>query len=108
MMETVVWVLLVTAGSAYVLASGLLFLFGTNLTVLSLTTMRHGSGSLTKSGKGGSIELSDNLPMVTVQLPIYNELYVAARIISSVAELDYPQDRLLDWLTRRDPQTTRP
>ncbi|MGB0402555.1 MAG: cellulose synthase family protein [Salibacteraceae bacterium] len=29
-------------------------------------------------------------PHVTVQLPIYNEKYVAARLIQKVAELDYP------------------
>jgi cellulose synthase/poly-beta-1,6-N-acetylglucosamine synthase-like glycosyltransferase len=34
------------------------------------------------------------LPRVTVQLPIYNELYVAERLINAVARLDYPADRL--------------
>jgi cellulose synthase/poly-beta-1,6-N-acetylglucosamine synthase-like glycosyltransferase len=33
-------------------------------------------------------------PMVTVQLPIYNELYVARRLIDAVCKLDYPRDRL--------------
>lgn len=33
-------------------------------------------------------------PYVTVQLPIYNEYYVAERIIKSVAALDYPKDKL--------------
>ncbi len=30
------------------------------------------------------------LPRVTVQLPVYNELYVAERLISAAARLDYP------------------
>jgi cellulose synthase/poly-beta-1,6-N-acetylglucosamine synthase-like glycosyltransferase len=34
------------------------------------------------------------LPPVTVQLPLYNERYVAARVIDAVAALDYPRDRL--------------
>lgn len=34
------------------------------------------------------------LPFVTVQLPLYNEQYVAARLIDSIAQLDYPIDRL--------------
>ncbi|MEO5722321.1 MAG: cellulose synthase family protein [Chthoniobacterales bacterium] len=34
------------------------------------------------------------LPMVTVQLPIYNEVYVVERLLKSVSELDYPRDRL--------------
>ena len=34
------------------------------------------------------------LPKVTVQLPIFNEMYVADRLIASVCELDYPKDLL--------------
>ena len=34
------------------------------------------------------------LPRVTVQLPIFNEMYVADRLIASVCELDYPKDLL--------------
>jgi cellulose synthase/poly-beta-1,6-N-acetylglucosamine synthase-like glycosyltransferase len=33
-------------------------------------------------------------PAVTVQLPIYNERYVARRLLSAVGGLDYPADRL--------------
>ena len=33
-------------------------------------------------------------PLVTVQLPIYNERYVVARLIDAVCALDYPPDRL--------------
>ena len=33
-------------------------------------------------------------PMVTVQLPVYNERYVVERLIRAVAALDYPIDRL--------------
>ena len=34
------------------------------------------------------------LPRVTVQLPIYNEVYVAERLIAAAAALDYPRDLL--------------
>jgi cellulose synthase/poly-beta-1,6-N-acetylglucosamine synthase-like glycosyltransferase len=34
------------------------------------------------------------LPNVTVQLPLYNEMYVAERLLDAVAALDYPQDKL--------------
>ena len=34
------------------------------------------------------------LPSVTVQLPLYNERYVAERAIRALAALDYPHDRL--------------
>lgn len=33
-------------------------------------------------------------PLVTVQLPLYNEMYVATRLIDAVCRLDYPRDRL--------------
>jgi cellulose synthase/poly-beta-1,6-N-acetylglucosamine synthase-like glycosyltransferase len=36
----------------------------------------------------------DDLPRVTIQLPIYNEMYVADRLIDAVCEMDYPRDRL--------------
>lgn len=36
----------------------------------------------------------DNVPIVTVQLPIYNEKYVAERLVDAVAALDYPKDKL--------------
>jgi cellulose synthase/poly-beta-1,6-N-acetylglucosamine synthase-like glycosyltransferase len=35
-----------------------------------------------------------NLPRVTIQLPIYNEMYVADRLIDTVCEMDYPRDLL--------------
>ena len=34
------------------------------------------------------------LPRVTIQLPIYNEMYVADRLIDAVCEIDYPRDLL--------------
>jgi len=35
-----------------------------------------------------------DLPVVTVQLPIYNEKYVLERLLAAVVGLDYPRDRL--------------
>src|SRR5436189_5137814 len=34
------------------------------------------------------------LPRVTVQLPIYNEMYVADRLIDAVCQIDYPRELL--------------
>lgn len=36
----------------------------------------------------------NDLPTVTVQLPIYNEMYVVERLVKAVTELDYPRERL--------------
>jgi cellulose synthase/poly-beta-1,6-N-acetylglucosamine synthase-like glycosyltransferase len=33
------------------------------------------------------------LPFVTIQLPLYNELYVVDRLIDSIAKFDYPKDK---------------
>src|SRR4051812_2305680 len=34
------------------------------------------------------------LPRVTIQLPIYNEMYVADRLIDAVCEMEYPRELL--------------
>ncbi len=41
-----------------------------------------------------STVLSGNYPAVTVQIPLYNERYVAERAIRAAASLDYPSARL--------------
>jgi len=33
-------------------------------------------------------------PLVTIQLPIYNEKYVATRLVDSVCKMDYPKNRM--------------
>jgi cellulose synthase/poly-beta-1,6-N-acetylglucosamine synthase-like glycosyltransferase len=35
-----------------------------------------------------------DLPLVTVQLPVFNEMHVVDRLLDSVAAMDYPQDKL--------------
>ena len=36
----------------------------------------------------------DELPHITVQLPLFNEMYVVERLVKAVTEIDYPRDRL--------------
>lgn len=36
----------------------------------------------------------ENLPPVTVQLPLFNEMYVVERLLEACVNLDYPKDRL--------------
>ena len=38
--------------------------------------------------------LPEELPHVTVQLPLYNELYVTERLLDAVAAIDWPADKL--------------
>lgn len=46
-----------------------------------------------KRAKGNEVSFSQ-LPMVTIQLPLYNEKYVSSRLIDAVCNMDYPKDRL--------------
>ena len=36
----------------------------------------------------------EDLPVVTVQLPVFNEMHVVDRLLDAVAALDYPQEKL--------------
>jgi hypothetical protein len=37
---------------------------------------------------------ADRLPRITVQLPLYNEMYVSERLIEAVTKIDYPRELL--------------
>lgn len=37
---------------------------------------------------------AEEIPIVTVQLPVYNELYVMERLLDNIVKLDYPKDKL--------------
>ena len=36
----------------------------------------------------------DEVPYVTIQLPVYNEMYVMERLLDNIAKIDYPHDKL--------------
>lgn len=81
----------------YVFIAGIYILALTYITVFALFQFRllHFYRKFWK--KGGiapprHVEEAD-LPFVTVQIPIYNEMYVIERLIDRVAEFDYPKDK---------------
>jgi cellulose synthase/poly-beta-1,6-N-acetylglucosamine synthase-like glycosyltransferase len=76
---------------AILYCSSLIFLFLFSLGQLHLTW--HYLRSLRKN-KAVPHALPNELPVVTVQLPIYNERYVAERLLDSIARLNYPADKL--------------
>jgi cellulose synthase/poly-beta-1,6-N-acetylglucosamine synthase-like glycosyltransferase len=41
-----------------------------------------------------NIDHNDYWPIVTIQLPIFNERYVSQRLVDAVCALDYPRDRM--------------
>jgi cellulose synthase/poly-beta-1,6-N-acetylglucosamine synthase-like glycosyltransferase len=77
--------------------------YGLNAIILSLLYLRHahddkessqeGSGNILPSVEQGR-GMADDLPTVTVQVPVFNERHVINRAIDAVAALDYPRDRL--------------
>ena len=54
---------------------------------------------------------SDEVPFVTIQLPVFNEMYVMDRLLDNIALIDYPKDKLeiqvLDDSTDETVETTR-
>ena len=37
---------------------------------------------------------SQDLPVVTIQLPVFNELYVMERLLENIADIEYPKEKL--------------
>ena len=68
------------------LTSIALFAFGANLLFLTWRSTRLPSRVHQPVLKGTE-------PRVCVQVPIYNERYVAERVLDAVCELDWPRDR---------------
>lgn len=77
----------------YGLISLFLFVFGTNLVTFALRVWKRGPQTH-ESQPLATTHSSSELPLVTVQLPIYNELYVSERVIAATCALDYPRELL--------------
>jgi len=78
--------LLVPIAVAYLVVVGVLFIYGLNffhLTVLAF-----------KAKVEPRTQMPGTLPKVTIQLPIFNERYVARRLIRAAARLKYPREKL--------------
>lgn len=72
----------------------LLFIFLYSVVALYLTIIYLRSKARPKKQGNLSILLESNYPVVTVQLPVYNEMYVIERLIDSVCKFDYPKHKL--------------
>jgi cellulose synthase/poly-beta-1,6-N-acetylglucosamine synthase-like glycosyltransferase len=89
---------LLLAGLLYLLITATLFVFGLNFIYLS-----HRARQECKSNRPNDLSKQSDVvqwpdgtewPAVTVQLPIYNEMYVAERVIRAAARLEYPAELL--------------
>ncbi len=70
---------------AYIIILFTLFIYGNNCFVLAY---------LHRNNRKEHTPKLKCCPKVTIQLPVYNELYVVERLIKKVAQMDYPRDRL--------------
>src|SRR5437867_3875027 len=73
---------------AYFISLTILFLFGSSGFIMIYYYMKH-----RKTKVAPAPELT-SLPVVTIQLPLYNEYYVIERLIDATCRIDYPIDKL--------------
>ncbi len=69
----------------FLIAAVLITLYTCNFYYLTFLASRNKSTNPT-------VELDE--PSITIQLPIYNEKYVAARLVDAVCAMDYPKDKM--------------
>ncbi len=72
----------------YFIALTILFGFGIHGIVLLYYYRK------TKLQENDDVEQMGEWPLVTIQLPMFNELYVVERLIGSICDIDYPKDKL--------------
>jgi hypothetical protein len=86
----------------YLIAALLVALYGGTALLLATLYLRRGREPVSPPPE------PETWPTITVQLPVYNELYVVTRLIDAVARLDYPRDRLqVQVLDDSTDETTR-
>ena len=72
---------------SYFITLSVLFIFGSHGFIMLFYHRKYGHR------KQKSDELKNKNSFVTIQLPLYNELYVVRRLIDSVCGIEYPKDR---------------
>jgi cellulose synthase/poly-beta-1,6-N-acetylglucosamine synthase-like glycosyltransferase len=73
---------------SYIFSLSVLFVFGSHGFIMIYYYLKF------KSRRRGDAEIPAHYPMVTVQLPIYNEMYVVGRLIDASCAMVYPKDKL--------------
>jgi cellulose synthase/poly-beta-1,6-N-acetylglucosamine synthase-like glycosyltransferase len=84
------WELLSThvISAVYLTILGVIAVYGFHRYVLVYLYLKHRHDGYIPVGR------FDSLPRVTVQLPMYNEDFVAERIIKAACQIDYPKEKL--------------
>ncbi|NNM23366.1 MAG: glycosyltransferase [Flavobacteriaceae bacterium] len=76
----------------YSIALGLIFMYA--LAQLNLLFNYLGARKKSTDCPKWDLTNSEEVPIVTIQLPVYNELYVMDRLLDNIAQIDYPKDKL--------------
>ena len=87
MSESLESILRWTVLSLYFGSLSVMTLYGLHRWYLVWLYLRHRRNPARPAGR------YEQLPRLTVQLPLYNEMYVAERLIDAVCALDYPRER---------------
>jgi cellulose synthase/poly-beta-1,6-N-acetylglucosamine synthase-like glycosyltransferase len=82
-METVIIAL-------YLVALTILGIYGAHRSHLLMLYLQHRKNSPKPLREFGE----DELPTVTIQLPMFNEMYVVDRLLDGIIEIDYPKDKV--------------
>ncbi|MFN8359503.1 MAG: cellulose synthase family protein [Candidatus Kapaibacterium sp.] len=72
----------------YFLSLSILFAFG--LHGLVMIYYYHKTSKISHSAP----PIASDVPLVTIQLPVFNEVYVVERLVRAVCEIDYPKEKL--------------
>ena len=73
--------------AAYFISLTILFLFGSSGFVMIYYYLKH------RDKKHAPVEELKEFPIVTIQLPLYNEYYVVERLLEAVSKMDYPREK---------------
>lgn len=72
----------------YLFSLSLLFIYSMHGFIMVYYNDKYGKVLFTPKGD------YEELPTVTIQLPLFNEIYVVQRLMDSVCEIEYPKDKL--------------
>lgn len=93
----------------YTIAIVLIFMY--SLAQLNLLYNYLSSKKANKDCETFDLSKSEEVPFVTIQLPVFNEMYVMDRLLENIALIDYPKDKLeiqvLDDSTDETVETTK-
>jgi cellulose synthase/poly-beta-1,6-N-acetylglucosamine synthase-like glycosyltransferase len=72
----------------YIASLSILFIFGSHGFIMIYYYLKY------RRKKASDVEALSSYPVVTVQLPVFNELYVVGRLIDAACAMIYPKEKL--------------